>query len=135
MFDRNPYSRSLSDLADDASITFSNYQWNDVLPFTIYRLPPDSRHHEYYNIIHDVTVKQKMAAMVRAYPNQSYIDWNMDASEYNCVYSDILDADKTHFSLIKHTGRESFLIVYNAREFTEAQVGTIVKRIFAKTSD
>lgn len=68
--------------------------------------------------------------MVEDYPNRANIDWAMDASEYNCVYSDILDADKTHFGLIKQKHANSYLMVYNYCELTESQVSTILKRIF-----
>jgi len=129
-FDRNPYSQPLHNMANDSSITFSNYQWNDVLPFTIYRKPVESENLEYYNIIHDATIQQKWKKMMQNYHDREKIDWTLDVSEYNCVYSDILNAEKTHFGLIKLKHRESFLVVYNSRELTESQVGTILKRIF-----
>jgi hypothetical protein len=131
MFDRNPYSQPVASLGTVPSITFSNYQWNRVLPFTIYRKPEGSEHQEYYNIIHDTSIVEKIKTMVKNYPNQANIDWSMiDTSEYNCVYSDILDADKMHLAIIRLKYREAYLVVYNSREFTESQVGTIIRRIF-----
>lgn len=59
VFDRNPYTQQLSVLEDDPTISFSNYQWNNILPFTIYRKPYGSEHPEYYHIVRDESLTQK----------------------------------------------------------------------------
>ena len=129
-FDTNPYIQPLETIADDKSITFSSYIVNDMFPFTIYRLPLKSIHKEYYNFVGDDTAIEKIGEMLKSYPNRSTVDMNMNASPYNCLYSDILRPDRTHLCVMKFKHREAFLFVYNSRELSEAQVSTMLKRIF-----
>lgn len=129
-FDTNPYVQPLETIADDKSITFSTYIVNGILPFTIYRLPPKSIYKEYYNLVGNDTSIEKIGEMIKSYPNRSNVDMNMDASKYNCLYSNILRPDLTHLCIMKFKHRESFLFAYNSHEFSESEVSTMLKRIF-----